>query len=108
MLIAVVTVSLMDQCVAPAGTLRGLDEAERTTLKKISAAMPEEKFIGFKPTPPQRNFGDQCARRRANVHQINARCEGPRLPTLKTKKAEILRCSRPPVDYGTADVAVDE
>src|SRR6185369_14639424 len=39
------------------GTLRDWT-MQKDTMMKISAAMPGDKFT-FKPTPPQRNFGEQ-------------------------------------------------
>ena len=69
-LVGVATVSAQDQTLSlQQGTLRDWT-MQKDTMMKISAAMPEEKF-GFKPTPPQRNFGEQVLRVvEANVNQI--------------------------------------
>ena len=37
---------------------------QKDTLMKIATAMPEDK-LGYKPTPPQRNYGEQI------LHVVN-------------------------------------
>ena len=69
-LFSVAIVSAQDQVLSlQQGTLRDWT-MQKDTMMKISAAMPEEKF-GFKPTPPQRTFGEQVLHVvEANVNQI--------------------------------------
>ena len=77
---------------------------QKDTMMKISAAMPEEKF-GFKPTPPQRNFGEQVLHVvEANVNQIGrlgAKATPPVYNMKEMRKAEILKMLEASFDYGT-------
>lgn len=85
------------------GTLRDWTML-KDTMMKISAAMPEEKFT-FKPTPPQRNFGEQVLHVvEANVNQINrlgSKVPAPAYNMKETKRAEILKMLEASFDYGT-------
>ena len=85
------------------GTLRDWTML-KDTMMKISAAMPEEKFT-FKPTPPQRNFGEQVLHVvEANVNQINrlgSKVPAPAYNMKETKKVEILKMLETSFDYGT-------
>ena len=43
---------------------------QKDTLMKIATAMPEDR-LGYKPTPPQRNYGEQILHiAEANVNQM--------------------------------------
>ena len=103
-LFSVAIVSAQDQVLSlQQGTLRDWT-MQKDTMMKISAAMPEEKF-GFKPTPPQRNFGEQVLHVvEANVNQIG-RLGGKTAPPVynmkETRKAEILKMLEASFDYGT-------
>ena len=94
MLITVVTVSAQDQVLSlQQGTLRDWT-MQKDTMMKISAAMPGDKFT-FKPTPPQRNFGEQVLHVvEANVNQINrlgSKVPAPAYNMKETDRAEILK-----------------
>jgi len=106
-LLSVVSVSAQEQPLSlQQGTLRDWT-MQKDTMMKISAAMPEDKF-GFKPTPPQRNFGEQVLHVvEANVNQINrlgSKVPAPAYNMKETKKAEILKMLEASFDYGTAVV----
>jgi uncharacterized damage-inducible protein DinB len=103
-LVGVATVSAQDQTLSlQQGTLRDWT-MQKDTMMKISAAMPEEKF-GFKPTPPQRNFGEQVLHVvEANVNQIGrlgAKATPPVYNMKEMRKAEILKMLEASFDYGT-------
>jgi len=105
MLLCVVTVSAQDQVLSlQQGTLRDWT-MQKDTMMKISAAMPEEKFT-FKPTPAQRNFGEQVLHVvEANVNQINrlgAKVTPPAYNMKETNRAAILKMLEASFDYGTA------
>jgi uncharacterized damage-inducible protein DinB len=79
--------------------------SQKDTLMKLANAMPEDKFT-YKPTPPQRNYGEQILHiAEANVIQI-----GRLVPTATaasinmkaTSKAEILKALEASFDYGVA------
>jgi uncharacterized damage-inducible protein DinB len=104
-LVGIATVSAQDRTLSlQQGTLRDWT-MQKDTMMKISAAMPEEKF-GFKPTPPQRNFGEQVLHVvEANVNQIGrlgAKAIPPAYDMKETRKAEILRMLEASFDYGTS------
>jgi uncharacterized damage-inducible protein DinB len=104
MLLGVVAVSAQDQPLSlQQGTLRDWT-MQKDTMMKISAAMPEEKFT-FKPTPPQRNFGEQVLHVvEANVNQINrlgSKVPPPAYNMKETRKAEILKMLEASFDFGT-------
>src|SRR5262245_28018918 len=77
----------------------------KDTIMKISAEMPEDKF-GFKPTPAQRNYGEQILHvAGANVNflkGIGGKAPAPTLNLKATAKAEILKALSDSFDYGTA------
>jgi uncharacterized damage-inducible protein DinB len=104
-LLGIVTLSAQDQTLSlQQGTLRDWT-MQKDTMMKISAAMPAEKFT-FKPTPPQRNFGEQVLHVvEANVNQINrlgAKVPAPAYNMKETDRAEILKLLEASFDYGTA------
>ena len=79
---------------------------QRATLMGIAEAMPEDKF-GYKPTPAQRNYGEQVM----HVAQINVdllkmvggTATAPTFTTDSAKtKADMLKALAESYDYGTA------
>ena len=79
---------------------------QRATLMGIAEAMPEDKF-GYKPTPAQRNYGEQVM----HVAQINVdllkmvggTATAPTFTTDSVKtKADMLKALAESYDYGTA------
>ena len=104
-LLGIVTLSAQDQVLSlQQGTLRDWT-MQKATMMKISAAMPGDKFT-FKPTPPQRNFGEQVLHVvEANVNQINrlgSKVPAPAYNMKETDRAEILKMLEASFDYGTA------
>jgi uncharacterized damage-inducible protein DinB len=79
--------------------------AQKDTLMKIAAAMPEEKF-SYKSTPPQRSWGEQILHvAEANVIQmgrLGSTATPPAVNMKATSKAEILKSLSDSFDYGTA------
>jgi len=79
--------------------------ALRDTMAKIAAEMPEDKF-SFKPTPPQRDYGQQIL----HVAQVNARFLGmlgasapaPAVDPKATGKAAVLKAMNDTFEYGAA------
>ena len=75
------------------------------TMAKIAGAMPEDKFK-FKPTEPQRDFGQQVL----HVAQVNfkilqaigAKTPAPNINLKATTKADILKAMDDSFDFGTA------
>ena len=75
------------------------------TMAKIAGAMPEDKFK-FKPTEPQRDFGQQVL----HVAQVNfkilqavgAKIPAPNINLKATTKADILKAMDDSFDFGTA------
>jgi uncharacterized damage-inducible protein DinB len=87
------------------GTLRDWTML-KDTMTKVSAAMPADKFT-FKPTPPQRNFGEQVLHvAEANVNQMGRlgqkTLQPPKYDMKETRPAEILKMLEATFDYGTA------
>jgi uncharacterized damage-inducible protein DinB len=78
--------------------------SQTETLVKLANAMPEEKF-SFKPTSPQRSYGEQVLHiAEANVIQMGRFAAGVTAPTINmkaTSKAEILKALEDSFDYGT-------
>lgn len=79
---------------------------QKDTLMKIADAMPEDKF-GFKPTPAQRNFGEQVM----HVAEINVdllkmvggTAQPPSFTAESVKtKADMLKALAESYDYGAA------
>jgi uncharacterized damage-inducible protein DinB len=93
----------------PAITLRSDLQKDWTEMKdrmmKIADAMPEDKF-GFKPTPAQRNYGEQILHvAGANVmimKTLGAKVPAPTINDKATAKADILKALADSYDYGTA------
>jgi uncharacterized damage-inducible protein DinB len=81
-------------------------ESQKDTMMKIADAMPEDKF-GYKPTPPQRSYGEQIMHvALVNVDLLkllSGKAVAPSFTaeTAKTK-AEILNALAESYDYGTA------
>ena len=79
--------------------------SQRDMMMKIAAAMPEDKF-GFKPTPAQRNWGEQILHiAQANVNQmgrLGATIPAPEVNMNATAHAEIMKALADSFDYGTA------
>ncbi len=79
--------------------------SQKDTLMKLAAAMPEEKF-GFKPTAPQRNYGEQILHiAQANVIQMGRlapKTAAPDIDMKATAKAAILKALETSFDYGAA------
>jgi uncharacterized damage-inducible protein DinB len=77
----------------------------KDTMMKISAAMPEDKF-GYRPTPPQRTFGEQILHvAEANVVQMGrlaSKATPPAIDMKATSKAVILKALEDSFDFGTA------
>jgi uncharacterized damage-inducible protein DinB len=75
------------------------------TMSKIAGAMPEDKFK-FKPTDPQRDYGQQIL----HVAQVNfkflqaigAKTPMPNIDLKATTKAGIVKALEDTFDYGTA------
>src|ERR687897_247729 len=75
------------------------------TMAKIAAAMPEDKFT-FKPTPAQRDYGQQVM----HVAQVNfkllqaigAKMPAPAIDLKATTKAGMIKALEDSFDYGTA------
>ena len=74
-------------------------------ISKIAAEMPEDKY-GFKPTPPQRNFGEQALHiAGANINFLKAfggQATPPAVNLKATSKAEIIKAVEASFDYGIA------
>ena len=72
----------------------------KVTMEKIANAMPEDKFT-YKPTPAQRDFGQQIL----HIAQANARFLGatPAAATT-TGKAAVIKAMNDSFDVGTAQL----
>ena len=79
--------------------------SQKDTLMKIAAAMPEDRFA-YKPTPPQRNYGEQILHiAEANVNQMKRLAPKETAPVIDmkaTSRAVILKALEDSFDYGTA------
>ena len=79
--------------------------SQKDTLMKLAAAMPEEKF-SYKPTPAQRNYGEQILHiAEANVVQMGrlaAKAPAPAIDMKAAAKATILKALGDSFDYGSA------
>jgi hypothetical protein len=79
--------------------------SQRDMMLAIAKAMPVEKF-GFKPTPAQRNWGEQILHiAQANVNQLGrlgGKTPAPEVNMQATAPAEILKALADSFDYGTA------
>jgi hypothetical protein len=59
---------------------------QKDTVMKIAAAMPEDRF-GYKPTPPQRNDGEQILHiAEANVNQMKRLASKETAPVIDMKR----------------------
>jgi uncharacterized damage-inducible protein DinB len=79
--------------------------SQRDTLVKLANVMPEDKFR-FKPTPPQRDYGEQILHiAEANVVQmgrLGAKVTPPTINMKAASKAEIVKALEDSFDYGIA------
>jgi len=79
--------------------------SQKDTLMKIASVMPEEKLT-YKPTPPQRNYGEQILHiAEANVNQmgrLQAKATAPVVDMKATSRAVILKALDASFDYGSA------
>jgi uncharacterized damage-inducible protein DinB len=79
--------------------------SQKDTLVKLANVMPEDKFR-FKPTPPQRDYGEQILHiAEANVVQmgrLGAKITAPTINMRATSKAEIVKALEDSFDYGIA------
>ena len=65
--------------------------AQKDTLMKIAAAMPEDK-LGYKPTPPQRNYGEQILHiAEANVNQMKRLASKATAPAIDMKATAVIK-----------------
>jgi len=78
---------------------------QKDILMKIAKAMPAEKF-GFKPTPPQRSYGEQILHiAEANVIQmgrLGAHAPVPQVNMRATSPDEVLKTLEDSFDFGIA------
>ena len=76
---------------------------QKDTLMKLAAAMPEASF-NYKPTAPQRSYGEQILHvAEANVIQMGRLVPTAAAPSVNmkaTSKAEILKALETSFDYG--------
>src|SRR5262245_8024280 len=88
----------------PAGALADWS-SQGDTLVKLANVMPEDKFR-FKPTPPQRDYGEQILHiAEANVVQmgrLGAKVTPPTINMKAASKAEIVKALEESFDYGIA------
>jgi uncharacterized damage-inducible protein DinB len=79
--------------------------SQRETLLKIAAAMPTERF-DFRPTSPQRTWGEQLLHiAEANVNQmgrLGSKTVRPRIDMKLASPADILKALADSFDYGSA------
>lgn len=77
----------------------------KETIANIGDAMPEDQF-GFKPTPPQRTFGEQLLHIAVgnvlSLRSLGAKAMPPAIDVKATSKAAILKAVADSYDYGTA------
>ncbi|HEX3702575.1 MAG TPA: DinB family protein [Vicinamibacterales bacterium] len=77
----------------------------KETMTKIADAMPEDKFA-FKPTPAQRNYGEQILHvAQANVgiiKTLGGKTAAPTIDAKATSKVVILKALADSFDYGIA------
>ena len=105
MLFSLLAVRLVAQTPSLQANLLADWTSQKDTLMKLANAMPEEKY-GYKPTMPQRNYGEQVLHiAEANVNQMGRLAPKAVAPTINmkvTSKAEILKALEVSFDYGTA------
>lgn len=77
----------------------------KDSMVKISNEMPAEKF-GFKPTPPQRSYGEQILHvASANVtwtKTLGGKPSAPAIDMKSTSKTEIIKALEASFDYASA------
>ena len=80
-------------------------DRQKETLLKLAEAMPEDKYR-FKPTPAQRDYGEQILHiAEANVIQMGrlaAKANAPSVNMKATSRAEIVKALGDSFEYGTA------
>jgi uncharacterized damage-inducible protein DinB len=76
----------------------------KATMDKIAAAMPEDKFT-YKPTPAQRDYGQQILHvAQANMRflqGVGAKAAAPQVDVKATTKAGIIKALDDSFEYGT-------
>ena len=76
----------------------------KATMAQIADAMPEDKFT-YKPTPAQRNYGEQILHiAQTNVEllqSLGGKATPPAIDMKATKKANVLKAMADSFDYGT-------
>jgi hypothetical protein len=79
----------------------------KTTMDKIVAEMPDDKF-GFKPTPAQQNFGERVVHvAQTNVFLgalLGGKAEKPKIDPKATTKADATKAMDDSFDYLTASI----
>ncbi|MEP7306293.1 MAG: DinB family protein [Acidobacteriota bacterium] len=99
------TMGLAAQAPSLNANLRADWASQKDTLMKLAAAMPEDKFT-YKPTVPQRNYGEQILHiAEANVVQMGRLAPKGPAPVINmkaTSRAEILKALETSFDYGSA------
>ena len=79
--------------------------SQKTLLVAMANAMPEDKF-GFKPTPPQENFGQRLMHVAGIdvklLSTVGGKTPAPMINTAATSKADIVAALRQVNDYGAA------
>jgi uncharacterized damage-inducible protein DinB len=77
----------------------------KDTMTKIADAMPEDRF-GYKPTPPQRSYGEQILHvavdNVAIVKLLGGKSPAPAITKNAASKAEVLKALADSYDYGSA------
>lgn len=77
----------------------------KDTMVKIASAMPENK-VGFKPTPPQRSYGEQILHvatvNMRFLRMIGANAPAPTIKDKATSKADVIKAMSDSFDYGAA------
>ena len=80
----------------------------KATMARISNEMPEAKF-GYRPTPPQRTYGDQilhvASANVAWVKTLGSSAVAPAIDMKSKSRAEIVRALEASFDYALAAVA---
>src|ERR1051325_5452863 len=81
---------------------------QREAMRQIALAMPEVDF-SFKPTPPQRSFGEQLLHAaRVNVQLLQclgAQAVPPAVPDAAERKLDAIRALDASYEYGAAAIA---
>jgi uncharacterized damage-inducible protein DinB len=80
-------------------------DGQKDLLTKIANAMPEDK-LGFKPTPPERSFGEHIMHiaqvNMALLAAVGGKTPAPTIDMKATTKADMIKAMNATFDYGTA------